>query len=97
MFMVNIGVFFFCFRCPSSLIPRLSPLFELDPLFRRTFLLVVPINKFGKISSSGVFKPVEVYTTLAKSLSEKKDLHKEEVNFINYHNIVGASRNDGRM
>lgn len=93
--MVNIG--FFCFRCPSSLIPNLSPLFELDPLFRRTFLLVVPINEFGKISASGVFEPVEVYTTLAKSLSGKEDLHTEEVHFINYHDIVRASRYVDRM
>lgn len=58
-------------RCPSSWIQYLSPLFELDPLFRRTFLLVVPVKEFGRIPSSGPFTPAEIYTTLAKGLLEK--------------------------
>ena len=57
----------------------LSPLFELDPLFRRTFLLVVPCRAFGKIASSGRFAPVEIYTTLARILSEKTYIVLEEV------------------
>lgn len=57
----------------------MSPLFELDPLFRRTFLLVVPCKAFGKIASSRLFLPVEIYTTLARSLSEKNYVTLEEV------------------
>ena len=57
----------------------LPPLFELDPLFRRTFLLVVPSRAFGKIASSGKFAPVEIYTTLARNLSAKNYVTREEV------------------
>jgi len=57
----------------------LSPLFELDPLFRRTFLLVVPCHGFGKVASSGRFAPVEIYTTLARILSEKDYVMPDEV------------------
>ena len=57
----------------------LSPLFELDPLFRRTFLLVVPCRAFGKLAASERFAPVEIYTTLAKMLTEKSYISEEEV------------------
>ena len=57
----------------------LSPLFELDPLFRRTFLLVVPCQAFGRVASSGRFAPVEIYTTLARILSEKGYVMTDEV------------------
>ena len=66
-------------RFLSSWIERFSPLFELDPLFRRTFLLVVPVHVFGKIASSGAFASVEIYTTLAKVLFGKSYLVEKEV------------------
>ena len=67
------------FSCPSRLTNVLSPMFELDPMFRRTFLLVVPCRIFNKIASSGKFAPVEIYTTLARTLSEKVYVTEEEV------------------
>ena len=67
------------FSCPSRLTKVLSPMFELDPLFRRTFLLVVPCHVFNKIASSGTFAPVEIYTTLARTLSEKDCITEGEV------------------
>ena len=63
--------FFACFSGPSSLLNQMSPLFELDPLCRRTFLLANPCEAFGEIASSGKFPPVEIYTTLARILSGK--------------------------
>jgi len=66
-------------RFLSSWIESFFPLFELDPLFRRTFLLVVPFHVFGKIASSGAFASVEIYTTLAKILFEKNYLMEKEV------------------
>ncbi|XP_078381354.1 E3 ubiquitin-protein ligase rnf213-alpha-like isoform X3 [Oculina patagonica] len=68
--------------CPSVLMNMLSPLFELDPLFRRTFLLVVPCRAFGKVASSGRFTPVEIYTTLARVLSEKHFILEEEMDAV---------------
>lgn len=75
---------FLCSRCscPSSWINMLSSLFELDPLFRRTFLLINPCRAFGKIASSGRFPPVEIYTTLARILTEKRCILEEEVLFM---------------
>lgn len=58
----------------------LSPLFELDPLFRRTFVLCVPPVAFGKIATSGLFPPVELYVTLAMVLAEEKFITLDEVN-----------------
>ena len=58
----------------------LSPLFELDPLFRRTFLLCVPPVAFGKIATSGLFPPVELYVTLAMVLAGEKFITLDEVN-----------------
>ncbi|XP_068694646.1 E3 ubiquitin-protein ligase rnf213-alpha-like isoform X2 [Montipora foliosa] len=57
--------------CPSTWINMLSSLFELDPLFRRTFLLANSCPAFDKIASSRRFPPVEIYATLAKIISEK--------------------------
>ena len=57
----------------------LIPLFALDPLFRRTFLLVVPCSEFGSVASSEIFAPFEICTTLARILSEKKYVNEEEV------------------
>lgn len=72
----------------------LAPLFELDPLSRRTFLLVVPLRQYAKIASSGQFAPVEIYTTLARYLSEKSYISEEEVHFgficicVNYPRLI---------
>ncbi|KAL9988278.1 hypothetical protein ACROYT_G002709 [Oculina patagonica] len=68
--------------CPSVWMNMLSPLFEVDPLFRRTFLLVVPCRAFGKVASSGRFTPVEIYTTLARVLSEKRYILEEEMDAV---------------
>ena len=80
----------------------LSPLFELDPLFRRTFLFCVPPVAFSKIATSGLFPPVEVCTTLARGLSVKDYVMPDEVSsfliscfvsfrfifFLHYHCIL---------
>ena len=58
----------------------LPPLFELDPLFRRTFLFCVPSVAFGKIATSELFPLAEVCTTLARVLSVKDYLMPDEVN-----------------
>ena len=58
----------------------LSPLFELDPLFRRTFLFCVPPAAFGKIATSRLFPKDEVCTTLARGLSVKDYVRPDEVN-----------------
>ena len=69
----------------------LSPLFELDPLFRRTFLFCVPPVAFGKIATSGLFPQVEVCMTLARGLSLKDYVMPDEVNsflafcFVSFH------------
>ena len=69
----------FGFSCPSSLMNMLVPLFELDPLFRRTYLLCVPPVAFGKIAASGRFPPVEICTTLCRVFFEKAYIMLDEV------------------
>ena len=69
----------------------LSPLFKLDPLFRRTFLFCVPPVAFSRIATSGLFPPVEVCTTLARGLSVKDSVMPDEVSsfltfcFVSFH------------
>ena len=69
----------------------LSPLFELDPLFRRTFLFCVPPEAFSKIATSGLFPQVEVCTTLARGLCVKDFVMPDEVSsfsiscFVSFH------------
>ena len=75
---------FNCRRCPSNWIDLLSPLFVLDPLFRRTFLLVVPCSEFGRVASSKIFAPFEICTTLARILSEKNFVNEEEVHLYTH-------------
>ena len=58
--------------CPSSFLKFLTPLFQLDPLFKRTYLLVVPVKAFGKVTSQNIFNILEICTTLARVLSEGK-------------------------
>ena len=74
---------FFQFSFNSSIVlmfEPITPLFELDPLFRRTFLLALPVKEYSKVSGSTVFSPLEIFTTLAKALPEKYHWDQEEVN-----------------
>ena len=61
------------------MIKMLAPLFALDPLFRRTFLLVVPCQAFGRIAASGIFTALEMCTTLARIVRDKRFMTEEEV------------------
>lgn len=72
----------FSFSCPSHMIKMLDTLFVLDPLFRRTFLLVVPCQAFGRIAASGRFTALEMCTTLARILQDKSFISQEEVSFF---------------
>ena len=64
------------------MIKILDPLFALDPLFRRTFLLVVPCQAFGRIAASGKFTALEMCATLARILQDKRFISQEEVSFF---------------
>lgn len=64
------------------MIKMLAPLFALDPLFRRTFLLVVPCRAFGRITASGIFTALEMCTTLARIVQDKRFMSQEEVSFF---------------
>ena len=64
------------------MIKMLAPLFTLDPLFKRTFLLVVPCQAFGRIAASGIFTALEMCTTLARTLPDKRFVTQEEVTFF---------------
>lgn len=64
------------------MIKMLAPLFALDPLFRRTFLLVVPCQAFGRIAASGIFTALEMCTTLARIVREIRFMTEEEVSFF---------------
>lgn len=89
--LIRMALYVSCFSGPSSVINMMDPLFELDPLFRRTFLLVVPRRAFGKVASSGKFAPVEIYTTLARILSEKDYITPEEVLLLCTFKVTGCS------
>lgn len=64
----------------ALMLNRITPSFELDPLFRRTFLLALPLKEYTKVTGSPAFSPLEVFTTLAKIFPEKPYRNVDEVN-----------------
>ena len=73
---------FFLFDSSTLLMFRqIAPSFQLDPLFRRTFLLALPVKEYPKVTAEMMFNPLEVFTTLAKILPEKHYWAIDEVNW----------------
>ena len=58
---------------PVHLLHQLSPMFEVDPLFRRTFLLTLPISDIAKVLQRKLFPLHEVCWTLARVVEERPD------------------------
>ena len=70
---------------PTLLQNQLSPMFELDPLFKRTFLLALSIFDMSKVLKRGSFSLFEVCWTLLRVVKERDRpliLTEEEVNFL---------------
>ena len=57
---------------PALLQNQLSPMFELDPLFKRTFLLALPICDMGKVLKKGKFSLNEICWTLLRVVKERE-------------------------
>ena len=68
-------------RCPSAFCKSLAPMFQLDPLFKRTYLLAIPLKSFDVVVSHKYFNVLEVCTTLTRLVYELRScqLWKEEV------------------
>ena len=45
-------------------------MFDLDPLFRRTFLFSIPVHDFHLVVTGGMFTTSEVCWTLERVISE---------------------------
>ena len=67
-----------CLRCyycsnstPLNLLIQLTPLFEVDPLFKRTFLLALPICDLVKALQRNIFELHDVCWTLARVVEER--------------------------
>ena len=58
---------------PVHLLHQLSPMFEVDPLFTRTFLLTLPIHDIAKVLQRKLFPLHEVCWTLARVVEERPD------------------------
>ncbi|CAH3163087.1 unnamed protein product, partial [Porites evermanni] len=56
---------------PINLLIQLTPMFEVDPLFKRTFLLALPICDLGKALERNLFELHEVCWTLARVVEER--------------------------
>ena len=70
---------------PTILQNQLSPMFELDPLFKRTFLLALSIFDMSKVLKRGNFSLFEVCWTLLRVVKERDRplfLSEEEVIFL---------------
>ena len=73
-------VFFLCrTSSPTQLLHRLSPMFDLDPLFRRTFLFSIPVHNFDLVVSGGMFTTSEICWTLERVTKDCDVLLNEEV------------------
>ena len=64
-----------CYHCsnstPLNLLIQLTPLFEVDPLFKRTFLLALPICDLVKALQRNIFQLHDVCWTLARVVEER--------------------------
>lgn len=76
----------FCFsfdstNTPALLLNQLMPMFELDPLFKRTFLLALPIRDISKVLKKRKFPLHEVCWTLIRVVEDRDTpfLNEEEV------------------
>ena len=87
-----------CYHCSSStpinLLTQLTPLFEVDPLCKRTFLLALPICDLGKALERNLFELHEVCWTLARVVEERDPpfLFQEEV--TRYLHFLTMARSD---
>ena len=72
-------------KTPAVLQNQLSPMFEFDPLFKRTFLLTLSIFDMSKVLKRGNFSLFEVCWTLIRVVKERDRplfLTEKEVNFL---------------
>ena len=76
---------------PTILQNQLSPMFELDPLFKRTFLLALSIFDMSKVLKRGNFSLFEVCWTLLRVVKERDRplfLSEEEVIFLSPYSLT---------
>ena len=64
-------IFYHLNSSPVHLFHQLSPMFKVDPLFTRTFLLTLPIRDIANVLQRKVFALHEVCWTLARVVEER--------------------------
>lgn len=69
---------------PARLLRQLAPMFEIDPLFKRTFLLALPIRDIAQVLQNKIFSLHEVCWTILRVVVERDApyLADEEVTYI---------------
>ena len=74
--------YYFSNSSPAHFLRQLSPMFEVDPLFKRTFLLTLPICDIAKMQKN-IFALHEVCWTLTRVVVERDTplLSDEEVRY----------------
>jgi len=68
---VTVSLFLISNRSPAPLLLQLMPMFDVDPLLKRTFLLALPIPDVAKILQRKVFSLHEVCWTLTRAVEER--------------------------
>lgn len=58
-------------KTPARLLRQLDPMFQIDPLFKRTFLLSLPIRDISEILEGSNFLLYEVCWTLTRIVQER--------------------------
>lgn len=87
-----------CYHCsnstPINLLIQLTPMFEVDPLFKRTFLLALPICDLGRALERNLFELHEVCWTLARVVEERDPPYLSQEEVTRYLHFLTMARSD---
>ena len=64
------------------MLPGLKDIFCMDPLLKRTFLFLCPVEIFRDLLKSGFFSCLELCVTMRKLLPDTKDSHSYTESFV---------------
>ena len=76
------GPFFVLCSDAIAMLPDLKNIFEMDPLVKRTFLLLCPVEIYGDLLQTACFSCLELCVTMRKLLSNTKGSSSYTENFV---------------
>jgi hypothetical protein len=73
------------------MLPGLKDIFDMDPLLRRSFLLLCPVEVYGDLLKTECFSCLELCVTLRKLLPETKTRTSYTPSFVSTSRMAEAN------